>query len=239
VDRSAQLVCGTPAASGLKVEFPAPSGYAQDFQRDGYAVIPALLSREVATRWCKQALHLERQFGIDIRRDAADHPLSYRVVTGEVIRDHWPELYSFYVAKATSDWIAQTTGEPRIGPSVHIRSAININILRHPGHVYRWHFDAVPHTLIIFLTNNESQDGGILQMLPGTTSLPEEDSEPTGAISVLPSAGAAVLMDGARCCHRVTPILRQCLRISVPLVYPAIEEANRPPGLDDYLYRES
>jgi hypothetical protein len=56
-------------------------------------------------------------------------------------------------------------------------------------------------------------------------------------MTVAPLAGELVLMDGQQCAHAVAPLLEDALRITVPMVFPAYP-VNRPPGLDDYLYRQ-
>jgi hypothetical protein len=56
-------------------------------------------------------------------------------------------------------------------------------------------------------------------------------------MTVAPVAGELVLMDGQQCAHAVAPLRENALRITVPMVFPAYH-LKRPPGLDDYLYRE-
>jgi hypothetical protein len=210
--------------------------FPQVFKRDQCVIVPDALAQGVVREWRDRALELASQFAVSINRQSDGHVLSYRVVTGEVIRDGWPELWDFYQAASTREWASRITGEQVI-TSDHIRSAININVLERPGNVYRWHVDAVPHTLLLFLTDHEAEDGGVLEIAPGAApgQNMEEFLAHTPKLSLLPRAGTAVLMDGTRCYHRATPILRPCLRLSVPMVYP-VEGGERPAGLDEYLY---
>ena len=61
----------------------------------------------------------------------------------------------------------------------------------------------------------------------------------TDEVTMLPAAGAVVLMDGMRCLHRVAPIARRHERISIPMVFGQSADEERPEGLDDYLYGAS
>ena len=70
----------------------------------------------------------------------------------------------------------------------------------------------------------------ILEGLDGLRALP-----PGTVMSIAPAAGSLVLMDGRRCAHAVAPLREDALRISVPMVFPEVED-RRPAGLDDYLY---
>jgi hypothetical protein len=58
-------------------------------------------------------------------------------------------------------------------------------------------------------------------------------------IIYVPKEGDAVLMDGTSCYHRVAPILRSHIRISVPMVFPRTSTHLRPSTLDNYLYTEA
>src|SRR5205085_9960175 len=106
-----------------------------------YDALPA----QTIADWRALSLELVIRFGIDIERRSADHLLTYRVVTGEVVRQHAPEIFAFYSAPETADWVRQITGAESIVTSARERSAININCLERPGERYRWHFDAIPY----------------------------------------------------------------------------------------------
>ena len=57
-------------------------------------------------------------------------------------------------------------------------------------------------------------------------------------LTIPPTAGQLVLMDGHRCAHAVAPLRADAARITVPMVFPAVQ-IDRPAGLDDYLYATS
>lgn len=212
-------------------------------------VVHDALPADTISRWRETALDLVRPFGIDIHRNSDGHLLSYRVVSGEVIREHCPELWDFYTAPDTAEWVRGVTGSPTIVTSHHVRSAININCLEAPGHRYRWHFDANPYTLLLYLTTNDAADGGELEFYPnlkqGRAEGGDWERRVTSAehlrtaqkVTVPSRAGTFVLMDGTVCYHSAAPIRRSCLRLSVPMVFPPTRLHDRPPELDDYLYR--
>ncbi|HTK96206.1 MAG TPA: 2OG-Fe(II) oxygenase [Terriglobales bacterium] len=197
-----------------------------EFAREAYVVCAGVLSAERARELRARALALVQEHARRIEQQSDEHVLRYRVVTGDVLRDAWPELFALYDSPRLRAWVAAVAGVPQTFLSTHLQSAINVNALGEPGEVYRWHFDATGFTLLLYLSDSVAADGGALEM------------RVAGAVrTLLPVAGTAVLMDGTRCQHRVAPILRRHERISVPMVFTTTPDTTRPPGLDDYLYR--
>ena len=218
--------------------------WSREFARANAVVIDGALPPETIAEWRRISLDLVTRFGIDIERRSAEHTLTYRVVTGDLLRKHAPEIFEFYAAGETADWVRQITGAPSILTSARERSAININCLERLGQRYRWHFDAIPYTLLLYLTDHTPEDGGALEFCP--CAWPEGGDSPRDPspaqlerdkVSVIPRAGMMVLMDGARCYHSVAPVLRPVSRISIPMVFPVSRQHERPEGLDDYLYQ--
>jgi hypothetical protein len=160
-------------------------------------------------------------------------------VTGETIKECWPELYDFFSAPELRSWISEVTGTQGIALSQHLQSAININVLNEPGEVYRWHFDAEPYTALLYLSDSEPEDGGFLELYPNANLETSETLPAQGRIQFLPRRGSLVLMDGTRCYHRVSPILRRHQRVSIPMVFPAQASRTRPENLDSYLYDQA
>lgn len=226
-----------------------------EFARSKTVLVEGALPETVISGWRESAGEIVRDFGQNIERREADHQLSYRVVPGEIIREHMSTIFAFYSAPTTREWVRRVTGEPSIVNSNHLRSAININCLQHAGQQYRWHFDAHPYTMLLYLTSGCPDDGGALEVYPNLKQgrrdgddwerqVTSEDHLRAVAhtkLSAFPGAGTVVLMDGTLCYHRVTPLLRSLVvpRLSVPMVFPASPLSNRPDGLDDYLYRQA
>src|SRR5919204_4772981 len=139
---------------------PLPSSDVEfAFRNSRYVVLHEVLPIKVLRAWRTRAVALATRFALTISRGAGGDRLQYRVVTGDIIQKHWPELFQFYTGKQTREWIQGVTGEPQIFNSVNLRSALNINFLEQPGDAYRWHFDAVAYTLILFLADLQTDDG--------------------------------------------------------------------------------
>ena len=194
------------------------------------------LPEATITQWRERARELfSRARDIDKRSDG--HVLAYRVLTGDVIRDEFVELYDFYEAPSTLHWVAAVTGEREIFASPNLRSAVNVNILQ-AGDSYHWHFDANPYTALLYLSTTPPSAGGELELYPnlGPQNTSPEDLAAREKVTLPTRAGALVLMDGSIAYHHVAPVVEACDRLSVPMVYPPFREEVRPPELDDYLY---
>jgi len=226
------------------VQLPYREQWARDFANSGAVVIQEALPPETIAEWRGISQDLVTRFGIDIERRSAEHTLTYRVVTGEVLCQRAPEIFAFYSASETAEWVRQITGAPSIVTSARERSAININCLERPGQRYRWHFDAIPYTLLLYLTNHTPEDGGALEFctcapaeIDGSSRKPTTAQLEREKVSITPRAGMIALMDGTRCYHSAAPVLRPISRLSIPMVFPVSREHERPEGLDDYLYQ--
>jgi hypothetical protein len=212
---------------GVDLVLPQTHSLSSQFDRDAYVICQDVLPPNRASEWRDKALQIARLHARRIERQSALHLLRYRVVTGDVILAEWPELFATYHSSELRDWVARIVGVPTMFPSSHLRSAININVMGEPGEIYRWHTDASGHTVLLYLSDSREDDGGSLEIrAPGAAA----------TIRMAPAAGALVLMDGTRCVHRVSPILRHHERISIPMVFSAAAEQQRPADLDEYLY---
>ncbi|MCU1311470.1 MAG: 2OG-Fe(II) oxygenase [Candidatus Angelobacter sp.] len=218
---------------------PSSRASKERFRKNGYLVVDKVIPSGLRDSWKLTALRIAQDTGRSIRKEVGNEILRYRVVTGETIRDCWPELYDFYSARELRSWISEVTGTEGITLSSHLQSAININVLNEPGEVYRWHFDAEPYTALLYLSDSEPADGGCLEFYPNANL--ESSQMPTAQerIKFRPRCGSLVLMDGTRCYHRVSPILRRHERVSIPMVFPAQASQARPENLDSYLYDQA
>jgi hypothetical protein len=201
---------------------------------ESFVVVQNALPASETKRWRQQATRISR-LARPIVRNENGAELVYRVVTGTQIYSHWPELFTFYESKALHEWIAVVTGEERIFRSNHLESGLNLNVMEGRGSVYRWHFDAIPYTALFYLTDAKLEDGGALEVVVSDRPHKVPVVCEPDTIRVWPKGGMMVLMDGTRCYHHVTPILKRGLRLSIPMVFPA-KIAERPAGLDAYLY---
>ncbi len=201
-------------------------------------ILPHALPDSLVRAWHDRAFRVMKQ-ARTIRRSEKGFMLTYQVVTGNLIQALWPELFAFYQGEDTIDWAKEITGCRNLRTSDHLLSAVNLNIMNSTEAVYRWHFDAIPYTALIYLTDSDPQDGGALEFVPQCAPYTPPDLSKAAVVRHFPKAGTIVLMDGTRCYHRVAPLARAVLRLSIPLVYPDSSANHRPAGLDSYLYEES
>ena len=214
----------------IELDLPEPGVLQPPFARDAFVICHQVVQPAQAMTLGEQALDIARRRARQIDHRTGDQLLRYRVVPGDVVAAEWPELVSMFQSTALRRWVATVVGAHTIFSSTHQQSAININVLGEPGDIYRWHTDAAGFTLLLYLSTSHDDDGGNLEIrTPGSSTL---------LLSLPPSAGSAVLMDGTQCEHRVAPVLKRHERISIPMVFTSELEAARPAGLDDYLYSE-
>jgi hypothetical protein len=204
---------------------PPPHDLRQPFCETGVLLVRDALDGATASEFAEEAVALNRRAGRHVRRASDAGVLDYGVITGEVIKSDAPRIWASYESVDLLDWIRAVTGTPAVDRSPYLRSAVNINTLAVSGQQYRWHTDAVPFTVLLFLTTVPAEAGGEL--------LVRADGD--AVMSIAPIAGQLVLMDGQRRAHAVAPLLKDAARITVPMVFPA-GPIDRPPGLDDYLY---
>ena len=210
------------------MRLPAGDDVRRRFEQQGALLVSDFLSPAESEVLAARAASVAAQWALHIRRSSEGSTLDYRVVTGDVIQKDAAPIYEMYEATQLLEWIRRVTASPTVGLSPHVRSAVNINVLDTVGQQYRWHTDAVPFTTLLFLTTLPSSAGGELLIRTRQDQV----------MTVAPAAGQLVLMDGQQCAHAVAPLRDNTLRITVPMVFPAYH-IKRPPGLDDYLYRES
>ena len=219
-------IAGSGAADGLRL--PVHDDVGESFRREGVAVVLNCLDAQATATLAQVAVTATARHALQIRRSSDEGSLDYRVVTGDAIRSDARPIFSLYESAELLTWIRQVTGKGDLQRSQHLRSSVNINLFDTPGQEYRWHNDAVPFTAVLFLTTIPASAGGELLVRTITGRL----------LTISPIAGQLVLMDGHRCAHAVTPLRAHAARITVPMVFPAVQ-ADRPPGLDDYLYATS
>jgi hypothetical protein len=219
----------------MKYVLPKIDSSRPQFERHGFLAIPEALPASLIRKWRHHAEKM-KTYARTILRGESGFELAYKVVTGDDIRTFWPELFAFYNDCNLLTWLSDITGDTTIQTSQQLESALNLNILDSASFVYRWHFDAVPFTVILYLTDVLPQDGGALRIIPNCRPHVAPDVSGSKVIEVWPRAGTMLVMDGTRCYHSVAPILREVLRLSVPLVYPNGNGSTRPAGLDSYLY---
>lgn len=226
------------ATDTMRDAFPNANRFRARFERNLFVAIPGAIPASLVTRW-RQYAHRIKQYARTVVRHETGLDLAYRVVTGDDIQAHWPELFAFYSDRSLLSWLKEIAGDDMIQTSSHVQSGINLNILDSRKLVYRWHFDAVCYTAILYLTDVRPQDGGSLRVIPKCRQHVVPDLRTAKFCDIWPSAGTIVLMDGTRCYHGVTQLLRPAVRLSIPMVFPNGATSTRPIGLDRYLYHRT
>ena len=193
--------------------------------RDGFVVVRESLARSDAATLVEAARRVAGSAAVSIDRRSADTGLAYSVVSGDRIQTEAPLLFDFYTSADLLEWVRDVTGCGTVSRSPHLRSAVNLNCLTRPGEQYPFHRDAVPYTALLFLSDLDADVGGAFVIDP----LRRE------RVRIQPVLGSFVLMDGSRCAHGVEPLRRPALRLTLPMVFPALH-VERPEGLDEYLY---
>lgn len=203
-----------------------PAGEVQrTFREEGFVLVGGFLDEGASAELAALAMDMIGRFAVHITRRSGNDTLDYHVVTGDVIQAEASPIYALYSSARLRTWIRAVTMSKHADRSPHLRSAVNINCLDTPGQQYPWHTDAVPFTLLLFLTTLPDTAGGEFLIRTG----------PEHLVTIRPASGQLLLMDGARCAHAVAPLRENARRLTIPMVFPAVQ-AERPPGLDDFLY---
>jgi hypothetical protein len=207
------------------VHFANPQRLRPEFQRRGFALISDFLDGPECSALLAEVRAIVRRCSKAIDRREHGYRLFYQVVTGDDIKAYAPLLFNIYTQHAMLSWAQALTHRPSLGPSPHLRSAININCLHTAGQQYPWHRDAIPYTALLFMSTLPRNAGGTFLIRAADGQL----------VTIEPKAGVLVFMDGERCPHAVSQLHENTVRLTVPMVYPAVDVA-RPAGLDEYLY---
>jgi hypothetical protein len=126
------------------------------------------------------------------------------VVTGNIIRAHWPELLEFYRNAQTVAWVREITACFEIYPSEHIVLGGNLNSTESRVSVALRCGSL--HTALIYLTDIKSEDGGAQELVASCRPHEVPDLPATLIIRHFPTAGTIAIMDRTSCYHDVAPM---------------------------------
>jgi len=185
----------------------------------------------------------------EVYREARDRPLHYRVIDGERITTHFPDLVRLY--ERVNDIVNEAMGEELVLLADR-RVGLNVNVTP-AGGTYRWHYDRNAVTAILYLN---AVPGGETEIYPNYRLFMEGarysafqrltdrvlEMRPVRGlfgtlVQVAPEAGLLVAMRGNRCLHSVRPVEGDADRINVIMSFdrPGVQFAVAP-QLDQYLY---
>ncbi len=163
----------------------------------------------------------------EVYRESGSRPLHYRVIEGERIAAHFPDLISLYAC--VNDLVNEAMGET-LEPLEDRKVGLNVNVTP-AGGAYRWHYDRNEVTAILYLN---AVPGGETEIYPNYrlfmegaryTALQRFADRVMGMppirtvfgklVQVAPEAGLLVAMRGNRCLHSVRPVEGDEDRINV------------------------
>ncbi len=185
----------------------------------------------------------------EVFREAGDRPLHYRVIDGERIEAHFPDLVALY--ERVNELVNEALGE-ELEPLADRRVGLNVNVTP-AGGTYRWHYDRNAVTAILYLN---AVPGGETEIYPnyrlfmegvrysgfqrlsdGVLMMRPIRSIFGKLVRVAPKAGLLVAMRGNQCLHSVRPVDGEVDRINVIMSYDRpgarFDVASR---LNQYLY---
>lgn len=184
-----------------------------------------------------------------IYRRESERSLNYRVIDGDRIIEHFPQLTSLYAAV---NRLARDVTSLDLVPLSNQTATVNVNVTP-PAGEYRWHYDRNAVTAILFL--NEVV-GGEIEMYPNyriylgkkkhtrfqrwLDSLLRLKIILKGfgrKISLEPRAGMLVVMRGDKCLHSVRAVESSHERLNIIMTFD-LPGASFPQAddLDPYLY---
>lgn len=227
--------------------------FSKDFHAKGYFLAEQFLSGQECENLLALIENYRKHYSVpEIYRNAGDRPLRYRVIDGECIKRHLPEVTEIF--RNVSEFINQISSENFV-PLNSEKVACNINIMNSGG-TYRWHYDRNAVTAILYL--NEAT-GGETECYPNYRiflknvrfSRLQQWLDSLLQINFVrkifgkqlvcePRAGRMLIMRGDRCLHSVRPLTGQGERINIIMSFDVPDAefavANQ---LDSYLYSQT
>jgi hypothetical protein len=221
----------------------------------GYSVVDNYISSEE----CEVYLETIRRYQHDnplpeIYRPDSERPLRYQVIDGDLIREHFPQVWRMYNEPLKE--LASELFDSELAPLKNLRAGVNINIMAPDRSTYRWHYDRTPLTMLLYL--NEV-DGGETELFPNYRVLLENGSSlrlqrwldrfihlrPIRAafaqkVVVAPRPGRLLAMLGNRAWHSVRSHAGPDDRVNIVVAYdcPGTRHAMEA-SLDTDLYTDA
>jgi hypothetical protein len=224
------------------------------FESLGYQVIDDFLGPDE----CKDLLDLiagyrEQHELPEIYRPAKPRSLRYYVIDGEQIKQHLSKIRTLYQG-VVNEQVNQLTST-QFAPLANTRAGVNVNIMPPSRSEYRWHYDRVSVTGILYLN---AVEGGETVLYPNYRILLKNRNRMRvqrmldrllrvgiirdtlrDKIVVNPRPGRLAIQRGNRSWHSVRPVRGSHERINLILAYD-VPGAQFPmeKSLDSYLYTQ-
>jgi len=222
-----------------------------EFQKQGYAVLDQFFS----VAQCNHFLEMITQFRQghilpEIHRKVRGRSLRYKVIDGEKIEQHLPEIAQLY--RQINELVREINMNQDLVPLDNKKVGVNVNITERGG-TYQWHYDRNAVTVLLYL--NEVT-GGELEFYPnyriflknkGPNFLQQclDNLLRVGVVrdlfgkkvTVKPAPGRLVVMKGNRSLHSVRAVEDDKERLNIVLAYNIPHATfHAEKQLDAYLY---
>ena len=221
-----------------------------DFTGVGYLVIDNFFT----IKQCEETLQLIADYRknyevTEVYRPDKERELRYSVINGDEIENYLPAIWQLY---EKVNLLVNKINDRDLVPLSNQMPRVNVNIIK-PGGEYRWHYDRNAVTALLYLN---AVEGGELEMYPnyrlGSKNKKFSFTQKCwdallklkiiryffgNKISIKPSQGMIVIMQGDECLHSVKALEGEQERISVVMAYdlPGVEFPVDK-GLNSYLY---
>jgi hypothetical protein len=161
------------------------------------------------------------------RELSSSEPVKVGVVVGQRIQQELGWLLRLYMNEFKA--FAESLVPAPLIVSDDIDSAININVVKGAGSRYERHVDSNPVTGLLYPSTLSSDCGGGLVF---------EHSD-GGIDRIQPRKGLLIVFDATETTHYVEPLLKDTIRLSIPMNYYFKHQGVvRPTDLDHYLYNQ-
>lgn len=226
----------------------------QTLSKEGCVVLEAYFEAEACATLLEEIRAYRRENPLpEIHRPMKGRSLRYKVIDGQVIREHFPSIWELYSRQVLELARAQSGEEIDLLPNPKV--GVNVNIMEPQGSTYRWHYDRNAVTAILYL--NQVQ-GGETELFPNYRILLKNPrlarlQQALDRIAhipfiralfvrrrvIAPQTGKLVLMAGNRCWHSVRPVHGEQERINIIFAYDQRNgQQAMNEGLDTYLYTQ-
>lgn len=202
---------------------------ANDYERNGWVLIPSAVTASVALDWAdraRAAVHDPTLGTILNKATSAARNMNeggaYRhgVVDSLQVRQVIPELFGWYEAARL---LLESVVRRPVITSPYERSQITLKVYEEGGE-HGWHRDTNPLTALLLLTETEGDYGT------------EVEGRDGAVFNVRNQPGDLWVMAGRELRHKVPPVPAGLWRCTVPLNYYHPDDTWRPDGMDDLVY---
>lgn len=221
-----------------------------DLANRGIAAMPAFVSEEECENLLRQIEEYRAENELpEVFRQSGDRPLHYKVIDGDRIRDHLPDLVVIYERVHA---LVNDAMRVNLEPLADQKVGLNVNVTA-AGGTYRWHYDRNAVTVILYLN---AVPGGETEIYPnyrlfmegarysGLQQLSDRllELRPIRSlfgklVRVKPKAGLLIAMRGNRCLHSVRPVEGDEDRINVIMSFDTpSKQYDVASQLNSYLY---